>query len=65
MLTAGDGDCFGVSLLLKAGTIDSGRKEFVKSKGKNMGPGRRFPADMLEGKYREEGIIGSINNWTQ
>lgn len=65
MLTAGDGDYFGVSLLLKAGTMDSGRKEFVKSKGKNTGPGRRFPSDMLEGKYREEGIMGSKNSWTQ
>lgn len=33
VVTAGGSDCFGVSLLLKAGTIDSGRKGVVKSKG--------------------------------
>jgi len=42
VVTAGDSDCFGVSLPLKAGTIDSGRKEVVKSKGESAGPGRRL-----------------------
>lgn len=65
VVTAGGSDCFGVSLLLKAGTIDSGRKEVVKSKGESAGPGRRLPAGRIERKRREEGTTGPVNSWTQ
>lgn len=62
VVTAGGSDCFGVSLLLKAGTIDSGRKEVVKSKGESAEPGRGLPAGRIERKHREEGTIGSVNS---
>lgn len=64
VVTAGGSHCFGVSLLLKAGTIDSGRKE-VKSKGQSTGPGKRLPAGRIERKHRAEGTTGSVNSWTQ
>lgn len=64
VVTAGGSGCFGVGLLLKAGTIDSGRKEVVKSKGESTGLGRRLPAGRIERKHREEGTIGSVNSWT-
>lgn len=65
MVTAGDSDSFGVRLLLKARTIDSGREKVVKSKEETAEPGRRLPAGRIEGKCREEGITGSVNRWTQ
>lgn len=65
VVTAGGSDCFSVSLLLEAGTIDSGRKEVVKSKGESAGPGRRLPAAWRERKCRKEGTTGCVTRRTQ
>lgn len=48
-----DSDSFGASLLLKARTIDSGRKKVAKSKGESAETGRRLPAGRIERKCRE------------